>query len=226
MSGYVPNHRPSCQTTMYPTTCRCGMRVFFFSCSCGSAVFFEAPGIPWPIHLCSQRRYDQHRESGMSAEQARYTVAMEQRRQGRTVPERVMESMDRDVKMEAARRVSAKKTIYAEVRPEEEMDFIGSVMTIERNINMPRQFKLQPNRIAQRLLGRLGKGRWHRIGVRGEAEPEQSIVPQVSAFMRGSDLSRTGIHEGQKVLLAVAPYTPPGQLAVWVVTEATSLAGS
>ena len=227
MSGYVPNHRPSCQTTMYPTTCHdCGERVFFFSCSCGSAVFFQDRGIPWPIHRCPRRRYDELREGGMSAEQARYTVLMEQRRRSRSVPRKVIEYMDRDAKVAAARRVSAKKTIYAEVCPEEEMDFVGRVMVIERNINMPKQFKLAPNRVAQRLLGKLGRDRWHRIGVRGEAEPDQSIVAEVSAFIRGTDLSKTGIQVGRKVLVAVVPYTPPGQKAVWIVTETTLLPGS
>lgn len=42
--------------------------------------------------------------------------------------------------------------------PEEERDVVGTVMSLDRNINAPRHFGLPSNPIARELLGRLGNG--------------------------------------------------------------------
>ena len=223
MTGYVPQHHPSCQTRTYPTKCPdCGMRVFFFSCSCQSAVFFESLGVPWPIHECSSVRYERLRGRGLSAADAGFTVHIEHLRRGRIVPEGVAEAMEVDAKVEAARRASPKKTIYTDVLPDENRDFAGTVMSIDRNINVPRHFGLESNPIARGLLGRLGRGRWHLIRMRdGEAAPEQPIVAELSGFVSGRDLASDGVREGRKLLISVEPWAPPGRDPVWVVTEIT-----
>ena len=219
MSG-MPTHGPYCRRRTYPTKCRdCGMRVFFFSCSCQSAVFFEALGHPWPEHACAARRYTDLRASGRSAENAQFTVLIEQRRDGRTIPGKFAESMQRDVKAEKARRASPKKTLYQEVLPEEPLGFPGTVMVIERNINMLRHFGLASNPVAKQLLGRLGHGRWHAIRVRQDKAAGQTIVAEIYAFTSAREASALGMREGQKVLLSVEPYAPPGRDPVWVVTE-------
>ena len=223
MTGYVPQHRSSCRTRTYPTKCPdCGMRVFFFSCSCQSAVFFESLGVPWPIHACAAIRYEQLRGRGLSPADAGLTVHIEHLRRGRTVPARVAEAMEVDAKVEAARRAGPKKTIYRDVLPEEERDFVGIVMSLDRNINAPKHFGLPSNPIARELLGRLGRGRWHLIRVRdGEAGAEQPIVAELSAFASGRLAAEEGLREGQKLLISVEPWAPPGRDPVWVVTEIT-----
>ena len=223
MTGYVPQHHPSCQTRTYPTRCPdCEMRVFFFSCSCQSAVFFESLGVPWPIHACSATRYERLRGRGLSAVDAGLTVHTEHLRRGRIVPERVAEAMKVDAKVEAARRAGPKKTIYRDVLPDERRDFVGTLMSLDRNINVPRHFRLLSNRMASGLLGRLGRGRWHLIRVRdGEAAAEQPIVAELSAFASGRLAAKEGLREGQKLLISVEPWAPPGRDPVWVVTEIT-----
>ena len=73
------------------------------------------------------------------------------------MPARVAEAMEVDAKVEAARRVGPKKTIYRDVLPEGNRDFAGTVMSLDRNINMPRHFGLSSNPIASAVLGRLGR---------------------------------------------------------------------
>ncbi|MDE2784444.1 MAG: hypothetical protein OXK77_15935 [Gemmatimonadota bacterium] len=197
------------------------MRVFFFSCSCQSAVFFEALGEPWPEHECAGKRYDDLRKAKLSAGDAEFQVLIEQRNRGRVVPGHIAESMRRDAKMEDSLRASPKKTFYQEVLPEERQDFAGGVMAIERNIKMPRQFGLSSNPLTPQLLGRLGRGRWHRIRVRQDTEEGQRIVPEVSAFMEAREIAALGIREGHRVLVSVEPYSLPGLETVWMVTEAT-----
>ena len=223
MTGYVPQHHPSCRTRTYPTKCpACQMRVFFFSCSCHSAVFFESLGVPWPIHACSAV-YEQLRGRGLSAVDAGLTVYTEHLRRGRTVPARVAEAMEVDAKVEAARRAGAKKTIYRDVLPEENRDFVGTVMSLDRNINVPRHFGLPSNPMASGLLGRLGRGRWHLIRVRdGEAAAEQPIVAELSALLSARDAAKEGLREGRKLLVSVEPWAPPGRDPVWVVSEVTA----
>ena len=230
LTGYVPQHDPSCRTRTYPTTCpECGMRVFFFSCSCQSAVFFESLGAPWPIHdrrTCSAARYEQLRRHGLSPADAGLTVHTEHLRRGRTVPARVAEAMEIDAKVEAARRAGPKKKIYRDVLPEENRDFVGTVMSLDRNINVPRHFGLPSHPITSGLLGRLGRGRWHMIRMRdGEAAAEQPIVAELSAFVSARDAADEGVREGQKLLISVEPWTPPGRDPVWVVTEITPRPG-
>ena len=223
MAGYVPQHHSSCQTRTYPTKCpHCGMRVFFFSCSCQSAVFFEALGVPWPIHACSVTRYEQLRERGLSAVDAGLTVHTEQLGRGRIIPERVAEAIKVDAKVEAARRAGPKKTIYRDVLPDESRDFVGTVMSLDRQINVPRHFRFPANPIATGFLGRLGKGRWHLIRLRdGEAAAKQPIVAELSAFVSARDAANEGVRIGQKLLISVEPWDPPGRDPVWVVTEIT-----
>ena len=223
VAGYVPQHHPSCQTRTYPTKCPdCRTRVFFFSCSCQSAVFFESLGDPWPIHACSALRYERLRQRGLSAADAGLTVHTEYLRRGRVVPERVAEAMKVDAKVEAARRAGAKKTIYRDVLPEESRDFVGMVMSIDRNVNVPRHFGLPSNPIATGVLGLLGRGRWHRIRVRDvEADEEQPIVAQLSAFLSARDAANEGVREGRNLLVTVEPWAPPGRDPVWVITEIT-----
>ena len=227
MTGYVPQHHPSCRTKTYPTKCpACGMRVFFFSCSCQSAVFFESLGVPWPIHRCSAARYGQLRGRGHSSTDAALTVHTEHLRRGRTVPARVAEAMEMDAKVEAARRAGPKKTLYRDVLPEENRDFAGTVMRLDRNINMPRHFGLPSNPIASGVLGRLGKGRWHLIRVRdGEAGADQPIVAELSGFVSAKDAANEGLRKGQKLLISAEPWAPPGRDPVWVVTEITPRPG-
>ena len=219
----VPTHGPFCHTTTYPTKCPlgCGKVVFFFSCSCQSAVFFDALGEPWPEHHCPVQRYHELREGGQSARDAEFNVLIESRRAGRTVPEHVSEVMRRDTKVEDARRASPKKTIYAEVSPDRDRDFAGTVMAVERTINMPKHFGYDPNRRARQFLGRLGKGRWHRIRCREHAEEGQEIVAEVLAFVPAREVSKVGLREGHKILISIEPYVPPAQEPVWVVRETT-----
>ena len=172
------------------------MRVFFFSCSCQSAVFFESLGVPWPIHACPAVRYEQLRGRGLSAVDAGLTVHTEHLRRGRRVPARVAEAIEVDV---------------------------GTVMSLERNINVPRHFGLPSNPMASGLLGRLGRGRWHLIRVRdGEAAAEQPIVAELSAFLSARDAAKEGLREGRKLLVSVEPWAPPGRDPVWVVSEVTA----
>lgn len=225
MTGYVPNHHPSCQTRTYPTRCRlCGNRVFFFSCSCQSAVFFDPPlGPSWNKHVCEDPadRYDDLRKRGHSARDAQFTVLVEHRRAGRAVPRQLVEFMERAVKAETARRASPKKTLYQEVLPEEELEFAGEVMVIERNVRMTKYFGLASTRIARQLLGRLGRGSWHRIRVRGEMTDGQEIVPETYAFLSARQVAALGLREGQRILVSLTPYRLPGQDPVWIVTETT-----
>ena len=198
------------------------MRVFFFSCSCESAIFFESLGIPWPIHACPATRYEQLRGRGLSAADAGLTVHTEYLRRGRTVPARLAEAVAVDVKVEAARQAGPKKTIYRDVLPEETRDFLGTVMSLDRSINVPRHFGWPSNAIARGLLGRIGRGRWDLIRVRDdEAAAEPPIVAELSAFVSARDAANEGLREGQKLLVSVEPWAPPGRDPVWVVTEIT-----
>ena len=130
--------------------------------------------------------------------------------------------MEVDAKVEAARRAGPKKTIYRDVLPEEDRDFVGTVMSLDRNVNLPRHFGLTSNPIARELLGRLGRGRWHLIRVRdGEAAAEQPIVAELSAFVSARDAANDGVREGRKLLVSVEPWAPPGRDPVWVVAEIT-----
>ena len=181
-------------------------------------------GPSWDKHACAEDpadRYDDLRKRGHSAEDAQFTVLIEHRRDGRTVPGQLVDSMERAVKVEKARRASPKKTLYQEVLPEEELDFPGKVMAVERNIKMTKHFGLASTRIARQLLGRLGRGQWHGIRVRGDKTEGQRIVPEAYAFLSARHASALGIREGQRVLLSLVPYRLPGQDPVWVVTETT-----
>lgn len=110
--------------------------------------------------------------------------------------------------------------------PEENRDFAGTVMSLDRNINIPRHFGLPSNPIASAVLGRLGKGRWHLIRVRdGEADTGQPIVAELSGFVSARDAANEGVREGQKLLISIEPWAPPGRDPVWVVTEITSRSG-
>ena len=129
--------------------------------------------------------------------------------------------MRRDVKVEDARRQSPKRTLYLDVLPEEPCDFPGTLMSVERNINMPKQFGLQSNATARQLLGRLGRGRWHRIRVRGHREEGQEVVPEVHAFIPARTLAELGLGEGRRILVSVEPYAPPGRDPMWVATQTT-----
>ncbi|MCY4572436.1 MAG: hypothetical protein OXF01_06505 [Gemmatimonadetes bacterium] len=127
-----------------------------------------------------------------------------------------------DAKVEAARRASPKNTIYRDVLPEENRDFVGTVMSLDRNINMPRHFGLPSNPITSGILGQLGTGRWHLIRMRdGEAAAGQPIVAELSAFVSARDAANDGVREGHKLLVSVEPWAPPGRDLVWVVTEIT-----
>ena len=151
---------------------------------------------------------------------------MEQRRLGLKVPVRLAVEMQTKVKIESARKVNPKPTIYAEVSPADTCDFVGTVRAVERNINVPELFGLPATPIARRLLGRLGNGRWHRLRLREEptAEP-QPIVAEMSPLVRPGVVTRLGIRESQKVFVSVVPYSPPGQEPVSIVAEVTVLAG-
>lgn len=144
MASYVPTHGLDCETRTYRTRCSdCRETVFFFSCSCQSAVFFDSLGHPWPEHVCTKRRYSELRALGHSAEDARFQILIDARHHGRSIPDHISESMERDAKAEKARRSSPRsprRTLYREILPDEPRDFPGRVMGIDRNINMPRQF--------------------------------------------------------------------------------------
>ena len=111
MGGYVPTHGPECATRTYKTRCsECGKPVFFFSCSCQSAVFFDNLGHPWPEHDCSwgERHYSDLRAQGRSARDARFQILTDASYHGRSIPDHVAESMERDFKAEKARLASGR----------------------------------------------------------------------------------------------------------------------
>lgn len=222
MPGFVPTHRPGCETRTFKTRCinpYCRRTVYSFSCSCESRVFFDKKGPPWPKHECPELRYATLQEEGHSAESARFALEMEERRMGREVPARLAEKMQRDVKVEAARKTTLKPTIYTEVLPEEPSDFPGTVMAIERNINTPKLVGLQSTPIARLLLGKLGRGRWHRMHVREEGAGSLDIVGQMFPLIRAERVRDLGIKVGSRVLVSVEPYAPPGQRPFLIGTE-------
>ncbi len=225
MSGYVPTHGPDCETRTYKTRCsQCRKHVFFFACSCQSAVFFDSLGHPWPEHDCTwgERRYLDLRDRGQSAQAAMFQVLTDASYHGRSIPDHVSESMERDTKVEKTRRSSLRsprRTLYREILPDEPRDFPGTVMSIDRNINMPRQFGLESKPMSLKFLGPLGRGRWHGIRIRHDKQAGQTIVPEVHAFR--SAARATPIREGHKVLVSLKPYAPPGKNPVWIITETT-----
>lgn len=229
MSGYVPTHGPDCETRTYKTRCsHCREPVFFFSCSCQSAVFFDSLGHPWPEHDCyrSERLYDDLRAQGRSAKDAWFQVLTDASYHGRTVPDHVSESMERECKEERTRLASGRsprRTLYRVVFPDEDgpRDFPGRVMGIERRINMPKRFGLESKPISLQLLGPLGRGRWCGVRIRHDEHAGQSIVPEIYAFMPEKEASSLAIREGRKVLVSVEPCAPPGKDPVWIITETT-----
>ena len=225
MSGYVPTHGPDCETQTYRTRCSsCRKTIFFFSCSCQSAVFFDSLGHPWPEHDCTwgQRHYGDLRAQGHSAEHAWYQVLTDASYHGRSIPEHVSESIQREVQVDKTRRSSPKsprKTHARQVLPDNPREFPGSITGIDRGINMPKRFGLDSKPISLKLLGPLGRGRWHGIRVRHDEQAGQTIVPVIYAFMPEGEASSLAIREGHKVLVSVKPYAPPGKDPVWVITE-------
>ena len=199
------------------------MRVFFFSCSCQSAVFFESLGVPWPIHACPQfatnsfgggafRRSMPGSRCTPSTSAAVGAFRLELPRPWKLMPRWRLPG-------EPVRR----RRSTGDVLPEENRDFVGTVMSLDRNINVPRHFGLPSNPMASGLLGRLGRGRWHLIRVRdGEAAAEQPIVAELSAFLSARDAAKEGLREGRKLLVSVEPWAPPGRDPVWVVSEVTA----
>ena len=224
----VPTHGPWCTTlNYYRFTCTlCSKEVFFFSCTCGSRVLFDGPDPAargWPKHAdsCWPTMVDEQIRSGATASDARYEVMLKLRRAGRTIPDALNSEWKRCTKNEAARRRSAKRTLYAKVAPDEPRDFPGRVMSVERNVNMLKLFDLPPNEIGRQLLGKRGKSQWHRLGLREHGADELGIVAEMSALISASDLTRSGIRIGQRVLVSVAPWAPPHRDPAWIVTEAS-----
>lgn len=219
----VPTHGPDCSRKTFKTTCQnCSDPVFFFSCTCNSRVYFDRIGPPWPKHWCWVREVQKQIERGVTPPEARYNVLLGMRRAGRTIPSTLIGEWEAFAKIEASLKRSPKRTLYREVIPDEARDFPGLVMSINKNINMAKRFKLPPrNVLARQLLGKLGRGRWHLLHLRERGADGFGVVAEMSCYMSAADVSRAGIKIAQRVLVSVTPYAPPGMEPVWLVTEVT-----
>ena len=109
---------------------------------------------------------------------------------------------------------------FSRLGPDEARDFPGLVMSINKNINMAKRFRLPPNNVlARQLLGKLGRGRWHLLHQRERGADGLGVVAEMFCYLPAADMSRAGIKIGQSVLVSVIPYAPPQMEPVWIVTE-------
>lgn len=135
------------------------------------------------------------------------------------MPDALIEEWRAHTKIEASLRRSPKRTIYRKVVPDEPRDFPGIVMSVERNINLLRLFKMPQNDLARGLLGKLGEGRWHRMHLREHGADDLGIVAEMRALIAASEVERRGLRPGRRVLASVEPCAPPHKDPVWKVTE-------
>ena len=140
------------------------------------------------------------------------------------MPDHVSESIEQDFKAEQARLASGRsprRALYQEILPDEPRAFPGKVMGIDRNVNMPKRFGLEPNPISRKFPGLLGRGRWGGIHIRHDEQAGQAIVPEIYAFMPERRASSLAVRQDHKVLVSVEPYAPPGKDPAWIITETT-----
>ena len=212
----VPNHQPGCTTTLWQTRCRdCSAIVYFFSCSCGSRVFFDSPGYPWPLHTdrCPQYLVRQCRANGASTEGIVQLLHGEAEARGVEVPHSLIAELRREARPAGAH------PLFVELEPDSERDFLGVVMSVDRNINVPRRFGLPQNHLARSLLGPLGRTPHSEIRMREEMADKHGITAEVRALMPSGEVEKVGLRVGHHVIARIEPYAPPGRDPVWIVTE-------
>ena len=209
----VPNHRPGCRTSIWPTSCPdCGDRIFYFSCSCGSKVFFDLDEPPWHPHeercipyLVRYLLTAEHR-SVPDIREAVETFAFDR---GLEVPSAVYDYLQR-----ADTSSHAPPLVRRQVPRNNEVDVFGTIMEVNPGVNFLKRFDLPNNSLGRGLLGRLLDEPY--IEAKLRTDPNSAgVVEEYVFFASQRMLGENSLGRGLLVFVTLGPLSLPGRTTYW-----------
>ena len=213
----VPNHGPSCRTSIWRTQCKdCSKEVYFFSCTCGSKVLFNLAEPPWNPHEDSCFPYQIRLAEG----------------EGRTVGE-IRDLVDKfafrnrlEIPLEVHKllvrldRKSRNEIYIDEISAEDFPEQVfGEVLKIHRDANFFKRFSLANNSVGKGLLGKLAKRSFSEVIVREEVDEQTRFSLQYTFFVQQDLLDRRGIAQNMFVLADLEPYELVGRGKIWLAAD-------
>lgn len=218
----VPTHRDDCQTRIWPSQCPgCGASVYFFSCTCGSRVYMDTNEPPWTLHETTCPRLaigELFEQENWSAERIRRRVEQESEETGIPVPVSVFEILNDLDGGRRGRRV-------VEALPAEPTDVVGTVMQINRLINVFQRFSLPRNEISRALLGRLGSEHYTEVTVREDPEEFQGLSFQFTFLMADAKVSAAALRQGTRVRASLRSSVVLTGHREWLAVRVEPIAG-
>ena len=215
----IPTHGIYCYTKTFPTTCpSCNQPVFFFFCNCGSKVYFDNLGSPWPIHFCRKQAIVEAIELFRGSEyltdiEIRKRIMDYAKNQDFEIDELAIETIEEELGKH-----NNKLIIYDAKLLKEEEDISGSVVHIDKNINIHKVFGVQKGSILEKaLLGELFGKKMIEFKIREKPDKKnqckQYVVYVDEVYLKAKPIK---INE---FILGVARKISNGMQSIYIIKE-------